>query len=124
MIDGSLDCQYFHVVFTLPHTLWSADLCQQQVDVPDPVPHGDSIANQYLQEAVRLRTRHGFDLAHLGTEDESSCPCAYHHNRWWSIERQDEVDQYRFIASSHAERFAGRSVPHKVFAEIKKLGAQ
>ena len=28
MIDWSLDCEYFHIVFTLPHTLWSADLRQ------------------------------------------------------------------------------------------------
>ena len=83
----------------------------QRVDT-DPVPHGDSIAKQYLQEAVRLRTGHGFDLAYPGTEDECSCPCAHHHDRWWSIERQDKVDQYRFVASSHAERCTGRSVPH------------
>ena len=29
MIDWTLDCEYFHIVFTLPHTLWPADLCQQ-----------------------------------------------------------------------------------------------
>ena len=46
------------------------------------------------------------------TEDECSCPCPHHHDRWWIIKRQDEVDQYRCVASSHAERFAGRSVPH------------
>ena len=112
MIDWTLDCENFHIVFTLPHTLWPVDLCQQQADVPDPLPHCDSVFEQHFQEGVRLRTWHGFDLAYLGTEDESSYPCAHHHDRWWSIERQEEVDQYRSIASSHAERCIGRSVPH------------
>ena len=58
----------------------------QRVDT-DPVPHCDSSAKQYLQEAIRLRSRHGFDLAYLGTEVECSCPCAHHHDRWWIIER-------------------------------------
>ena len=78
-----------------------------QVDVSDPLPHGYAITEQHLQQAIRLRTRHGFDLAYLGTEDESSCSCAHHHDRWWPIERQDEVDRYRLVASSHAERCIG-----------------
>ena len=63
-----------------------------------------------------------FDLAYLGTEDETSCPRAHHHDRWWSIKRQDAVDQYRLDASSPAERY--RQLPQSEYTRPEYDGSK